>query len=221
MISAGGAATETALPPIPWNFSNADGGAFVWDTPLFRAVISSSSGGHYWEVAHVAGGGAKAIRSDVAADFAAAEVAVRETIGKAYRPDSGYRHFAGALATTFQLADGSWLDFAPLERHQVVLTVRRADGGTETHTGELRVSHYTVTVDSRERDLLAVLPHSVVSARTIEGIAPQTTTSAKPRSRITQGKPEAGCTGRAGFVGGTVDHLGAPECPLHESRTSG
>ena len=34
--------------------------------------------------------------------------------------------------------------------------------------------------------------------------------------RIYREDPRAGCTGRPGFAAGTVDHAGAPRCPLHE-----
>lgn len=216
MSVASAHSNETALPPIPWTFTPAEGGVWMWDTRVFRALISAVPGGHSWEVLHHGSGQDQSVASGTDVAFAAAETSVREIIGKAYHPRLGFRRFAGTLATSFQLEDGSWIDFGPLEFSSVTLGVRRPDGEIDQITGVLRVTNFSLLVDTMDDNLVSLLPHHVVSVRAYGGSTPPAQASPGPKSRITSGKPGGGCTGRAGFTAGTVDHIGAPPCPLHE-----
>lgn len=206
------------LPPIPWSFTDSEGGVWLWTTEVFRAVISTvGPNGYYWEVSHVyADANPEVVSSGSLGSFADAEFAVRETVGKAYRIEAGFRPFAGKLATTFQLANGRWLDFGPLEHARARITVRRTDGGSDVYSGLLRVNHFMIDLGT-ENGGMSIVPSHILDVRRDNGITPETMDSAKRPTRITDGNVTPGCTGRHGFTPGTVDHFDAPQCPVHET----
>lgn len=152
--------------------------------------------------------------------FVEAETLVREHVGKLYDPRLGYRRFSGALAFTFTLATGESLDVSGFIGTHCNVTVLLPDGSERTVSGDFDVESYRWSL-SAATEVVEIVPEHVVrvSNRSEAAERAQELTRLDSYSgfgRMYREDPRPGCTGRAGFTVGTVDHAGAPRCPLHE-----
>lgn len=152
--------------------------------------------------------------------FSEAEALVREHVGKLYDPRLGYRRFAGSLAFTYSLSTGQRMDVSSYIGTRCSVTVLMADHSERTVTGDFDVHHYTWRLTTPVEVFDIVPEHVVRVTNTSEaGERARAVTHIDSYSgigRIYREDPRPGCTGRAGFTVGTVDHAGAPRCPLHE-----
>ena len=213
-----------ALPVIPWVFEDlAAIKRWVWHTPHFVARISSGgdqgASASEWEVSDLirpAGGMPRLLADGVCASFTAAEVAVRETIGKAYSARLGYSAWAGPYATTFTLLDGTDVDLGPLSGVRVRITVRLPTGVDEAQVGVLRIRDFALRVRTATGQVYQVNPAHVVSVQPLEGESTSTQPEYLGHGRLYRSMAGPGCTGVPGARPGTVDHVGAA-CPVHES----
>jgi hypothetical protein len=230
--------TNGLVEPVPWTFTDAPGVLlWTWVTQHFVARITGT------EVDNVdAPGGRRIIRSyawDVsdlirtnqglprlliegtAASFDAAETFVREHVGKLYDSRLGYRKFSGSLAFTFILSTGEQLDVAEYIGTKCAVTVLMPDRTERTVSGDLEVVHYKWWLTTPEQ-VLEITPEHVVRISNRSDAAERATAITRNETysgigRLYREEPRGGCTGRAGFIVGTVDHAGSPRCPIHES----
>ncbi len=223
--------------PVPWTFSDKPGVLlWTWHTPHFVARITGAEvtgeavdpgrrvvRSYAWEVADLMRthqGVPRLLVEGTSTDFDAAESLVREHVGKLYDPLLGYRKFAGPLAYTFTLSTGARVDVSEYVGTRCAVTVLMPDGATRTVTGDLDVQHYKWRLSTPEQ-ILEVLPEHVVRITNRSEMAERATAITRADTysgigRIYNVEPRRGCTGRPGFTVGTVDHAGAPRCPIHE-----
>jgi hypothetical protein len=155
-----------------------------------------------------------------ATTFEEAEALVREHVGKGYDPRLGYRRFAGSLAFTFTLSSGDRVDVSEYIGTRCAVTVLMPDRSERTVSGDFDVSSYKWRLTSPE-EVLEILPEHVVRITNRSAAAERATAITRNDSysgigRIYREEPKPGCTGKAGFMMGTVDHAGSPRCPIHE-----
>jgi hypothetical protein len=212
---------DARIAPIPWRYHGSDGlQMWLWQTPHFVAKIGTEPTGFYWTVGDLiaAGGGRPRGLSDGrTADFAAAELQLRETIGKSYPTTLGYRPYAGALATTFRIAGGQFLDFGKFEGEHCLVTVALPNGAVRGFSGYVRVVHYEVEVTQTNGGAVRIMPSHISkvlkgSGRAAAPLADLWTGA----GRIYSGSATRGCTGRPGFLPDTIDHVGRESCTVHE-----
>jgi hypothetical protein len=146
--------------------------------------------------------------------FEVAERLVRETIGKAYRPTLGYSRYAGALATTFKLGNGTQTDLGIYEGVEVIVTAATQGGAATVYEGRARVEHYDLILE-RGTTAIRITPSYVMDIK----VSPVASRVAKGPgiNRTFQGRVEPTCTGTPGFLPNTVEHSGRI-CPIHEER---
>lgn len=212
------------LPAIPWVFEDlAAIKRWVWHTPHFVARISSGNTqgdtASEWEVSDLirpAGGMPRLIADGVCGGFTAAEVAVREVIGKAYTTRLGYAAWAGPYATTFTLLDGTDVDLGPLAGMRVSITVRLPNGTDEVQVGILRIRDFALRLRTAAGQVYQVNPAHVVSVEPLDGESAGARPEYLGHGRLYRSVAGPGCTGVPGPRPGTVDHVG-PRCPVHES----
>lgn len=209
----------SSLPAIPWAHETSDfGSVWVWETPHFIVTVNGDARSCYYQIAD------KSARPDQppapladgqAATFEQAEQLIRETIGKSYKPTLGYGHYAGPLATTFRIGTGSLLDLAPYANHEVDVTTIGPDGNDVSYRGKAKISHYELLLDTGALTIRI----SPTYLRTINLVGRNTMQApvARPVNRTVQGTLEPGCTGRPGFMPGTIEHVGLV-CRIHEER---
>ena len=152
--------------------------------------------------------------------FEQAENLIREHVGKLYDPALGYRPYAGALAHTFTLTDGTSLDITPMIGTECAVTVLNPNGSTRTLTGKLTVSGYRWHLTSVDT-ITKILPEHVLEITNTTQVAQLARSFARTDTysgigRIHTDRLGLGCTGRPGYSPGTVDHAGEPRCPIHE-----
>jgi hypothetical protein len=156
----------------------------------------------------------------VASTFEDAEHAIREHIGKCYDPRLGYGRIAGPWAYRFTIATGDTVDVRPYVNSRCSVTVLMADGSEKTVVGDFAPRGYRWRLTGTEQ-VLDLTPEHVVSITNRSAAAERAAAYSHLDSysgigRIYKEDPRRGCTGRPGFSVGTVDHAGAPRCPIHE-----
>ncbi|MEY4136014.1 MAG: hypothetical protein RL205_142 [Actinomycetota bacterium] len=231
--------TAEACDPVPWIYSDAPGILmWTWLTEHFIAKITGAevhdsdvtaiSGqrtirAYSWELADLMRTHQdmpRVLVEGMAASFDDADALIREHVGKCYDVRLGYGRFAGSLAQTFTLATGEVLDTTPLLGTRCTITVLLPGGGSQQVQGDLSLEHYKWRLRDGDQILEITPEHvssvvnkseaatraaKVVHLETYSGIA-----------RIYRDERKTGCTGTPGFMVGTVDHAGAPRCPVHE-----
>jgi len=203
---------------VPWEYSSDDVlRTWQWITPHFNAQVKSDGNTYTFSVTDLTQGDNLIILNEFGIDFPQCQDRILEFIGKSYPVSTGYRAYAGSLATTFQVSDKHLVDFAPYEGARVVVTYL-APGGNDIVTGSLQVVNHNVEVTTNSGSV-AVLPPAL-----IVGIDSEFSSSSKQTQsdtsdgddRIVKGEFRAGCTGRPGYFKGTVEHgPTAAWCPLH------
>lgn len=232
-------ARAAVLPSIPWVYSDSPGILmWTWVTDHFVATIRGAQvavdpemadgvdrviRSYTWELADLMRrqqGLPRLLIEGTCSDFAQAELLVREHVGKAYDVRLGYASFAGPLATTFTIADGRRVDVGDLIGLSCTVTVVVAGGAQQSVSGDLSVHHYRWRLRQGD-EIFEITPEHVVEIRHRSRAADKAAALAVSPTyagvgRIHRDEWRRGCTGSPGFDAGTVDHAGAPRCPLHE-----
>ena len=223
--------------PVPWTFTDSPG-ILLWtwitdhfvaritgtevandDDPEGRRIIRS----YGWDLSdkiRMNQGLPRLLIEGNAPSFEEAEALVREHVGKCYDPRLGYRRFAGPLAFTFTLSTGDRVDVAEYMGTRCAVTVLMPDRTERTVSGTFDVSSYKWRLTSPE-EVFEILPEHVVRITNRSEAAERATAITRNDSysgigRIYREEPKPGCTGKPGFMMGTVDHAGAARCPIHE-----
>lgn len=205
----------TALPPIPWSHTLTEiGSIWHWDTAHFIVTVTGDDRSFFYKISDKSSGIERPFTDGRARSFEQAEMLVRETIGKAYPPGLGYQLYAGYLATTFRLGNGTDFDFGPWIGQEVTITAIDADGSDRSFTGHVSINHYDVILDISDRTL-KISPTRILRVEGTAYTAPVSPASAPRAGRTYPGTMEPGCTGSPGFMPGMVDHFGIT-CPIHE-----
>jgi hypothetical protein len=230
--------TKGFVEAVPWTFTDAPGVLlWTWVAEHFVARITGTEvhndddpGGrriiraYAWDVSDLIRtnqGLPRLLVDGTAESFDVAETLVREHVGKLYDPRLGYRKFAGSLAFTFTLATGERLDIAEYVGTTCAVTVLMPDRSERTVSGDLDVSNYRWRLTTTEQ-VLEITPEHVLRISNRSAAAERATAITRNESysgigRLYREEPRGGCTGKPGFTVGTVDHAGAPSCPIHES----
>lgn len=226
-----------AVLPIPWKYTDSPGVLlWTWSTEHLSARIMGYEvpnpddltgariiKSYNWELSDLIKrhqGMPRLLIEGVAATFEDAEHAIREHIGKCYDPRLGYGPIAGPWAFRFTIATGEVLDIRPFVNTRCAVTVLLPDGTETTVIGDLATRGYKWRLNGTE-SVLELTPEHVVSVTNRSEAAERAASYSHLDSysgigRIYKEEPRRGCTGRPGFTVGTVDHAGAPRCPIHE-----
>jgi hypothetical protein len=184
-----------------------------WETQNFVVIVNGNERSCYYIISSKSKTGeTKPFADGTTSTFEQAELLIRETIGKAYKPILGYQHFAGPLATTFTIGNGDKVDLGEYSGHEVEVTVMNPDGTLSTYVGIASIRHYDFVITSQSLDTLI----SPTYIKTIEFAGRVNPVAVPSRlDLIMAGQVELGCTGNEGFIPGTVEHYGIA-CPVHE-----
>jgi hypothetical protein len=224
--------------PIPWTFTDSPGVLlWTWVTSHFVARITGTEvdndedphgrriiRSYQWDLSDLIRpnqGLPRRLIDGTSASFEDAEERIREHVGKCYDARLGYRKFSGTLPFTFTLSTGESLDVAEYVGTRCAVTVLMPDGSETTVSGDLDVHHYRWRLSTPEQTL-EIVPEHVVRITNRSEVAERATAITRSDTyagvgRLYREEPGPGCTGQPGFMVGTVDHAGAPRCPIHES----
>jgi hypothetical protein len=221
--------------PIPWSYTDAPGLLlWSWVTEHFAARIVGAEvteptvehrlvRTYSWEIGDLIRpqqGMPRVLVEGSSPTFEEAERHIREHTGKLYDPGLGYRRYSGSLAFSYTLTTGVQVDVSEYIGSRCGVTVLMPDGSERTVSGEFQVSGYTWTLTTADQ-VLEIRPEHVVRIGNRSEVADRAVEITRNSSysgfgRIYREEPRMGCTGRPGFTVGTVDHAGAPRCPIHE-----
>ena len=226
-----------AVDAIPWKYTDSPGVLlWTWSTEHLAARIMGYEvpnpddlkgarivRSYHWELADLIKrqqGLPRMLIEGVAATFEEAEHSIREHIGKCYDPRLGYGRIAGKWAFRFTLATGESVDIRPFIDSRCAVTVLLPDGSEKTVVGDLAPNGYRWRLTGTEQ-VLDLTPEHVVAITNRSEAAERAAMYSHLDSysgigRLYNEEPRRGCTGRPGFAIGTVDHAGAPRCPIHE-----
>jgi hypothetical protein len=208
---------QASLPPIPWSHQISEFGAlWKWDTKHFVVTVNGDVRSCYFQIADKVSnpaGEPRPFQDGRAATFEQAELLIREVIGKAYKPALGYSQYAGALATTFRLANGQDVDLGPYTGHTTVATILSPDGSTTDYAGVARIEHYELVLAGEQT--YRISPSHITALRISGRTANAPVASKAKANRTVAGTVTLGCTGKAGFLPNTIEHTGRI-CPIHE-----
>lgn len=227
--------------PIPWSFTDSPGVLlWMWVTDHFVAQVRGtevSSGidgidetdgrrmvrSYHWELSdrvRLHQGVPRLLIEGDSSSFEQAELLIREHVGKCYEKSLGYRRYAGANTFIFELSTGEHVDVSSFVGTTCTITVLIAGGDTRKVVGDFDVSGYRWIVTASE-GAYEIVPEHVLAISNRSELAEQARSvtyidTYSGIGRLYREDPRPGCTGRAGFLPGTVDHAGAGRCPLHE-----
>jgi hypothetical protein len=229
--------TSELQEPIPWNYTDSPGVLlWTWITDHFVARVTGkevdnvddASGrrviqSYSWDLSDLTRtnqGLPRLLVEGLAASFEDAERSIREHVGKSYDPRLGYRRYSGALAYTFTLTSGEQVDVRELVGTRCSVTVLMPDRSERTVMGDLAVNHYKWRLTASDH-VMEIMPEHVVRITNRSEAADRAAAITHSDlysgiGRIYREDPKSGCTGKPGFMVGTVDHAGSPRCPLHE-----
>lgn len=228
---------SSVLPAIPWNFTDEPGVLqWTWVTDHFVATVRGTEvsalvdatdrrvvRSYSWELADLMRrqqGIPRLLVDGTSETFEDAERRLREHVGKSYDRSLGYARFAGPLVFTFTLSTGQERDVSEFIGTTTTVTVLHSDRTERSLTGEFDVDHYRWRLTTPTHEYV-IVPEHVVRISNRSEAAEEASRITRPPSysgigRIYREEHRRGCTGRPGFDVGTVDHAGAPRCPLHE-----
>ena len=226
--------------PIPWVYSDSPGILmWTWVTDHFVARVTGAEvadpqnlgnrviRSYAWELGDLMRtnqGLARVIIEGVSARFEDAEMSIREHVGKSYDPRLGYQKYCGALHQIFRLTTGAVINVGPMVGTRCTVVVLLPSGRHETVRGDLSLSNYKWRLRDKNQ-VLEIAPEHVLSITNKSEVAERATelvrdTSYSGIGRIYLDEWTKGCTGSPGFDRGTVDHVGADQCPVHEGSIS-
>lgn len=212
--------------PVPWIHKPSSlASSWTWDTPHFTVTIFAegmmSKPMYNWKISDKSSGFSKPFENGIELSFAQAVNGVLEVIGKSYPRTLGYQAYAGALATTFTIADGKKYDFGSVIGETVILKALDADNREVTITGIFDIIHYEFAVSYGDSQLM-IPPSQVVDVLKEFGrssLIKYDRNSEPTRTstgRIVHEEWQKGCTGKPGFRPGTTVHPpDAPYCSIH------
>ena len=213
---------------IPWDFSeSALISVWVWNEPHFEARIFAEGRddrkAYSWKIVDKTQGQEIPFDSNMVGTFAEAQTEIVEVIGKSYDPRLGYQAYAGELATTFAVADGTRFDFGPIRGANIVLKYIDKDGEERVVVGSIQIDHYDILVVQDAANALRLPPQKIkdiLEEFSAVSYLQQQRRDDKYRPHGQKGVMKAeykrGCTGRPGLDPGTVVHSsGDPYCPVH------
>lgn len=210
--------------PVPWLFVDSPLlKAWTWSTEHFEAKIFSmgTQNGYAWKVVDSSGSRAVTLGAGEAQRFNQAEDELLELIGKSYPITLGYQSYAGDLATTFVLRSGRKVDLAPYVGTDVIVDVfNKEDPSTPiTLVGVFSIKNYKVHIRTDRSSVSAVPPEFIINIRReFDPTKMQDKVERQGSRRVFQQEWVKGCTGRPGFLVGTVIHNPTDEfCPIHDS----
>ena len=223
--------------PVPWTFTDSPGILlWTWITGHFVARITGTEvendedpegrriiRSYAWDLSdkiRTSQGLPRLLVEGNATSFEEAESLIREHVGKCYDPRLGYRRFAGSLTFTFTLSSGARVDVTEYIGTRCAVTVLMPDRTERTVSGNFDVSNYKWRLTSSE-EAFEILPEHVIRITNRSEAAERASAITRNDSysgigRIYREEPKPGCTGKPGFMMGTVDHAGSPRCPIHE-----
>lgn len=206
---------HTSYKHVPWDLiSTGEIKVWRWLTPHFDAQIRSDGIHCSCSITDRTQGRPTIILNDFGKDFKESEKKVLEFIAKSYPVALGYRRYAGELATTFVLNDGTEQNLGHFEGKQVIVQYLTEQNDIKESKGFLQITHHTVEITTGEHSSITIAPSLIKSIRAISGRAGEDQKGL--HGRLVLGKPGRGCTGRAGFISGSVVHDdNAPWCPIH------
>ncbi|MDD2857410.1 MAG: hypothetical protein PHU75_01925 [Candidatus Nanopelagicales bacterium] len=222
---------------IPWLFTDSPGVLmWHWVTEHFAATIRGleleadglqdgqrNVRSYTWELADLIRsnqGIPRLLVEGRSREFDDAERRIREHVGKCYDPQLGYRGYAGPHAWTFALASGEEVDVREYRGSRCSVTVLMPDGSERTVAGDFSVDRYRWTLSTPD-GRMEIVPEHVVRITNRSEAATRATQLARHSTysgvgRLYREEPGPGCTGRPGFMVGTVDHVTPERCPVHE-----
>jgi len=212
---------------IPWTFVENDRvKLWVWKTKDFEVQIfaegeTNSKKNFAWKITDKTQGRDIPFDSAIASTFQECVDAVLELIGKSYKPILGYQAYAGELATTFTIATGQRLDFAPLVGEKMIVKVLEDDGSEKVVVGALQIENYSVQIRTDDNNATVFPPERIKDLqKEFAGVSVLTsldqTKSSSKMKRVFHTEYTRGCTGQPGFKPGTVTHSPSdPYCPIH------
>lgn len=142
---------RSARTPIPWVSKQSDlFGSWNWETEHFLfTILGAGTGGtrmFQWKVFDKTTGEKVMFDEGEAVSFTDAVDSALEIIAKGYPRSYGYSTYAGGLANTFTISDGSRADFSEVLGREVVLVAKGNDGLPMQILGGFEVSHYDVLI---------------------------------------------------------------------------
>lgn len=225
------------IEPVPWTFTDSPGILlWTWITDHFVARITGTEveneedpdgrriiRSYAWDLSdkiRTNQGLPRLLIDGNATSFEEAEASIREHVGKCYDPRLGYRPFAGSLTFTFTLSTGERVDVTQYVGTRCAVTVLMPDGSERTVSGDFDVANYKWRLSSTEQ-ILEIVPEHVIRVTNRSEAAERASAITRNDSysgigRIYREEPKPGCTGKPGFMMGTVDHAGSLRCPIHE-----
>ena len=213
--------TLEGLVAIPWRYVDLDLlEVWLWETPHFEAKVTAEPNSFSWEVGDLVvseDGQPRWLTGGRTTDFASAEAAIREVIGKSYPVRFGYGSYAGHLATTFVVATGRPLDLGPFHGTRALVTVRIPGGPDQSFLGQCTIKHYELMLALDSGQQVRIQPSYIVDVTGENGATSTASGSSFAGvGRIHRGRMVHGCTGTPGFLPDTIEHAG-PRCQVHES----
>lgn len=212
--------------PIPWvHKSNPIVSTWVWETPHFILSIFaeglSAKKMYNWKIVDKSSGIPRAFDSAPAISFPDAVDAAIEVIAKSYARELGYQAYAGELATTFSIANGKSYDFAPVIGESVIMKAYDVDGSETLITGLFDLLNYDFVVYTNGSSGVVVPPNKVIDILKEYGMSSllnvhENGIKSSRKRGIIHEEWRKGCTGKAGFHAGTVEHGPNDKyCPIH------
>lgn len=230
--------TTQAVQTIPWTYTDQRGVLlWTWRTEHFVARVSGQEvenpdgppgariiRSYNWDVSDLIKlnqGMPRMLIEGMSSTFDEAENSVREHVGKCYDSRLGYRPFSGPFATRYFLSTGEEVNVQPYLNTKCAVTVLLPDRSERTVVGSFTANGYRWRLTTGDA-VLEIVPEHVVAISNRSAAAERAAQAMDNDlysgiGRIYREDPKRGCTGRPGYTVGTVDHAGAPRCPLHES----
>lgn len=210
---------------VPWIYSDTLLiKTWSWKTEHFDAKIFSGGKGdaYSWKVTDKTGETPKTLNSGEELDFITSEKQILELVGKAYPRSLGYHAYAGDLATTFFLHNGSKMNLAEFSGSNVIVQVFNKNNPANPYVikGLFSLKNYKAIIKT-EANNVAISPEQIMNIRkeyeTNEALITKTSATPKPENRVIQEEWRPGCTGQPGFRSGTLIHKAGDEaCPFHD-----
>jgi hypothetical protein len=213
---------------IPWDFSESTLiSVWLWNTEHFEARIfaegKNDRKAYSWKIVDKTQGLEIPFDSNMVASFAEAQTEIIEVIGKSYDPRLGYQAYAGELATTFAIADGTRFDFGPIRGASVVVKYVDKEGEERVAVGSIQIDHYDILVVQDATTALRLPPNKIrdineefSSISYLQQKREDQKYRPQGRKGVMRAEYKRGCTGHPGIEPGTVVHTsGDPYCPVH------
>lgn len=112
----------------------------------------------HWKIYTIDGGQRSSFDEGAGVSFNDSVDQAIEIVAKSWPRSYGYSQYAGDLAYTFKIGEGSKINFQPLIGKETVLVVKGNDGLPMNLIGSIDVKHYEITVTQTSQTV--VIPPS-------------------------------------------------------------